>query len=74
MSGLEPDSRFTTTDSTDFVDLGAGLGAAGGGEDIDSSAADSVAERSDALHADPEPQDATRLVDEQPGDNRPPNG
>ena len=74
VSGLEPDSRFTTTDSTDFVDLGAGLGAAGGGEDIDSSAADSVAERSDALHPDPEPHDATRLVDEQPGDNRPPNG
>ncbi|HWO51134.1 MAG TPA: oligopeptide/dipeptide ABC transporter ATP-binding protein, partial [Ornithinibacter sp.] len=76
VSDLEPDSRFTTTDFSDLDDLGAGLGAAGGGEDLDSSAAESEAERSDALHADSDtaPQDGTRLVDEQPGDQRPPNG
>ncbi len=76
VSDVEPDSRFTTTDSADLDDLGAGFGAAGGGEDLDSSAAESGAERSDALHADSDtaPQDGTRLIDEQPGDHRPPNG
>ena len=74
MSHVEPDSRFTTTDYSDLDDLGAGFGSAGGGEDLDSSAADAGAERSGALHADAdrEPQDGTRLVDEQPEDHRPP--
>ena len=62
-----------TTDSVDLDDLGAGFGAAGGGEDLDSSAVDAGAERSAAMHAeaDREPQDGTRLVDEQPEDHRP---
>jgi oligopeptide transport system ATP-binding protein len=74
VSDVEPDARFTTTGSEDLDDLGAGLGAAGGGEGIASSAADAGAERSSALHADTDraPQDATRLVDEQPDDHRPP--
>ena len=73
VSDVEPDARFTTTDSTDLDDLGAGFGAAGGGEDLDSSAVDAGAERSDAMHADADlaPQDDTRLVDEQPEDHRP---
>jgi oligopeptide transport system ATP-binding protein len=74
VSGVAPDSRFTTTGSEDLDDLGAGFGAAGGGEEIASSAADAGAERSSALRADADraPQDATRLVDEQPDDHRPP--
>jgi oligopeptide transport system ATP-binding protein len=73
VSDVEPDERFTTTDSVDLDDLGAGFGAAGGGEDLDSSAVDAGAERSAAMHAeaDREPQDGTRLVDEQPEDHRP---
>ena len=74
VSAIEPDSRFTTTDAVDLDDIGAGLGAAGGGEDIASSAADAGAERSGAFHDDREPQDVTRMIDDQPGDHRPSNG
>ncbi|MFL6080977.1 MAG: ABC transporter ATP-binding protein [Ornithinibacter sp.] len=72
VSDVEPDARFTTTNAIDLDDIGAGLGAAGGGEDIASSAADSGAERSGAFQADGhEPQDVTRLVDDQPADHQP---
>ena len=73
VSDVEPDTRFAGTEVQDMSDLGAGLGAAGGGEDLGSSAADAGVERSSALHPDTDqaPQDTTRLVDEQPGDDRP---
>jgi oligopeptide transport system ATP-binding protein len=72
VSDVAPDGRFTSTETDD---LGLGLGAAGGGEDFGSSAADVVPERSDALRDDEarSPQDITRLVDEQPDDHRPPS-
>ena len=70
VSDLEPDARFAGTETTD---VGAGFGAAGGGEDLEPGSADRVAERSDALHGDQDrsPQDTTRLVDQQPDDHRP---
>jgi len=72
VSDVEPDSRFTTTEAIDLDDIGAGLGAAGGGQDIASSAADTGAERSRAFQGDAgnEPQDVTRLVDDQPADHQ----
>jgi oligopeptide transport system ATP-binding protein len=72
VSDQAPDGRFTSTETDD---LGLGLGAAGGGEDVGSSAADVVPERSDAQRDDEAraPQDITRLVDEQPDDHRPPS-
>ena len=73
VSDVEPDTRFATTDARDLSDLGEGLGAAGGGEDLGSSAADAGAERSSAFRGDTDnaPQDISRLVDEQPGDDGP---
>ena len=73
VSDLEPDTRFAGTETQDMSDFGEGLGAAGGGEDLGSSAADAGIERSSALHPDTDqaPQDTTRLVDDQPGDDRP---
>ena len=74
VSDVEPDTRFAGTEIQDMSDVGEGMGAAGGGEDLESSAADAGAERSSALRPDTDvaPQDTTRLVDEQPGDDRPP--
>ena len=73
VSDVQPDTRFASTDARDLSDLGEGLGAAGGGEDLGSSAADAGEERSSALHPDTDaaPQDISRLVDEQPGDDDP---
>jgi oligopeptide transport system ATP-binding protein len=73
VSDVEPDTRFAGTEIQDMSDVGEGMGAAGGGEDLESSAADAGAERSSALRPDTDvaPQDTTRLVDEQPGDDRP---
>ena len=65
MSAIEPDSRFVDTDlrddalaADDPVDLGQ------------------MAERSGQLNDDAgrAPQDTTRMIDEQPGDQRPSNG
>ena len=64
VSDLQPDARFTTLDVRD--DPLAGAGPA----DVQQ-----VTDRSDAVAPDTSraPQDATRLVDEQPDDHRPPS-
>ncbi|HET6967978.1 MAG TPA: dipeptide ABC transporter ATP-binding protein, partial [Ornithinibacter sp.] len=64
VSGLEPDARFTAVDVRDD-DIAA----------VEPADLERMADRSDALEQDTAsaPQDTSRLVDEQPGDHRPPS-
>ncbi|MBD3781427.1 MAG: dipeptide ABC transporter ATP-binding protein [Micrococcales bacterium] len=68
VSGLQPDTRFTTTEVGDVPDSGAGLGAAGGGEELGSSQADSTAERAEAMDPPARRPDDLSALTEDPQD------
>ncbi|HMM95442.1 dipeptide ABC transporter ATP-binding protein [Phycicoccus sp.] len=68
VSGLQPDTRFTTTEVGDVPDSGAGLGTAGGGEELGSSQADSTAERAEAMDPPARRPDDLSALTEDPQD------
>ncbi|MGG5260035.1 ABC transporter ATP-binding protein [Phycicoccus avicenniae] len=63
VTDVEPDERFVSSETDDLVDVGAGLGTEGGGEDVDSGQAEDRS-RPAATEDAVRPSDPTRVVED----------